>query len=122
MRKVTQTELDQRERDKLPGRIAAKRYEHEVKGIVFNGVSLDTTRQSQALITGAALSATRNPGYTVRWKTQNGPLTLDADGLGAAADAVRDHVQACFEREFELLDALADGTFTEDMLETGWPD
>ena len=122
MRKVTQTELDQRERDKIPGRIAARRFDAETAGITFNGISLDTTRQSQALITGAALSATRNPDYTVRWKTQDGPVVLDADALGAAADAVRDHVQACFDREFDLLDALADGSFTESMLDEGWPE
>ena len=79
------------------------------------------TEKSQSLITGAALSATRNPDYTVRWKTQDGPVTLDADQLGAAADAVRDHVQACFDREFELLDALEAGTFDESMLDQGWP-
>ena len=121
MRKVSQAELNQREHDKLPGRIASKRYEKEISGTTFNGVPLDTDRQSQALITGAALSATRNPNYTVRWKTSGGPVALNANALGAAADAVRDHVQACFEREFELLDAVADGSFTEAMLETGWP-
>ncbi len=103
-------------------RIAARRYEAETAGTTMDGIAFDTDRQSQALITGAALSATRNPDYTVKWKTQAGPVTLDADQLGAAADAVRDHVQACFDREFELLDAVADGTFKESMLEEGWPE
>ena len=105
----------------LPDRIAARRYEAETAGITVGGISFNTDRQSQSLITGAALSATRNPDYTVHWKTQDGPVTLDADQLGAAADAVRDHVQACFDREFELLDAVADGSFDESMLDQGWP-
>jgi len=34
---------------------------------------------------------------------------------------VRAFVQACFNREAELLGAVADGSITAEMLEEGWP-
>ncbi|KAF1061061.1 MAG: hypothetical protein GAK45_02335 [Pseudomonas citronellolis] len=37
------------------------------------------------------------------------------------ADAARDYVQACFDREAALLTALADGSLTTAMLDEGWP-
>ena len=37
--------------------IAAARYERETAGVEINGITIDTGRDSQALITGAALAA-----------------------------------------------------------------
>lgn len=36
------------------------------------------------------------------------------------AQAIRSHVQACFDREADLLDALDAGTYDTEMLDTGW--
>lgn len=103
-------------------RIAAARFIAETAGISAGGRIVDTGRDSQGLITGAAFAASLNPAYVCRWKTPAGFVELDAPTLIDTASAVRTHVQACFDREAELLDALADGTFTESMLEEGWPD
>lgn len=102
--------------------IAARRWQAETAGITVNGTAIDTGRDSQALITGAAVSAMLDAGYSVRWKTPNGFIDLEGQEIIAMATAVRAHVQAAFDRESELLEALADGTFTEAMLEEGWPD
>jgi len=102
--------------------IAARRWEAETAGITVNGMAIDTGRDSQALITGAAVSAMLDPAYSVRWKTPAGFIDLQGQQIIAMATAVRAHVQAAFDREAELLEALADGTFTEAMLEEGWPD
>src|SRR3546814_15024118 len=48
-------------------------------------------------------------------------VDLTAEQIIGVATAVRGHVQACFNREAELLDALADGTLTAEMIEEGWP-
>ena len=101
--------------------IAAVRYLHETAGITVNGVSIDTNRDSQALITAAALSAVIDPTYACIWKALSGPVELTATQLIAVATAVRAHVQACFDRECQLLEALAEGTYTIDMLDHGWP-
>lgn len=101
--------------------IAARRYEAEIAGIAFAGMPLATDRDSQGLINGAALSAYTDPSYVCRWKTSAGYVTLDAATLKAVAKAIRDHVQACFDREDELTRAVDDGTYTDAMLEEGWP-
>lgn len=101
--------------------IAERRYQMETAGITVNGLSIDTSRNSQSLITGAALQATIDSTYTCRWKTASGFVDLSAQQILDLATAVRAHVQACFDREAELLDQLAAGTLTPDMLEQGWP-
>lgn len=104
-----------------PALIAARRYEAETAGITVNGMPLDTGRDSQALVTGAALAAVIDPNYTCQWKTAGGFVDLAAQQIIALASAMRAHVQACFDREAALLDALAAGTYTDEQLDQGWP-
>ncbi len=118
---VTAERKETEARKALRARIAAARYEREVAGLMINGLMIDTERDSQALITGAALEATIDPEYVCRWKTSVGFVELSADVLINVARTVRRHVQACFDREAELLEALDDGSFTEAMLTEGWP-
>ena len=102
--------------------IAARRYIAEVAGTYAGGLPVFTDRTTQNKLTGAALRASRDPTYTVDWKCQTGSfITLDAQRIMAVADAVGDYVQACYSREAALLAAVADGSFTDDMLEEGWP-
>jgi hypothetical protein len=83
--------------------IAQARYNAEIAGITINGVSIKTDRESQGLITGAALKAMQDPDYTCRWKSIDGFVELTAPQIIAIADAVRQHVQSCFDHEAELL-------------------
>lgn len=101
--------------------IAARRWQAEVSGITIDGVTINTERESVALINGAALSAFMDDAYTCRWKAADGWVTLDAPTIKKVAVAVRNHVQACFDREEVLLAALEQGTFNDEMLEGGWP-
>ncbi|MHB2246467.1 DUF4376 domain-containing protein [Pseudomonas fitomaticsae] len=102
--------------------IAEERYLHEGVGVVVDGLSIDTTRDSQALIASTGLSAILDPEYHCNFKTLNGFVEISAERILAIAKAVRAHVQACFDRELILLEALAAGTYTDDMLKEGWPD
>ena len=108
-------------RAEMAQQIAARRWQAEVAGIDVGGILMATDRDSQALITGAALAAMRDPAYVCRWKTAGGFVELNAEQLTAVADTVRAHVQACFDREAELLAELDAGTLTPEMLEQGWP-
>lgn len=101
--------------------IAARRYEAETSGTTVDGIPVNTERDSQALLTGAALQAMLDPNYTVRWKTEGGFVDLDAQQIIGLASAVRAHVQACFDREAELVAAVEDGSYAESMLDEGWP-
>lgn len=102
--------------------IATERYKREGVGITVDGSVFDTTRDGQALIAGAAVSAILDPAYTCNWKTGSGFVELTASQLIGIATAVRAHVQACFDRELTLLRALESGEYNTDMLNEGWPD
>jgi hypothetical protein len=103
-----------------PAEIAKRRYQEETRGITVGGAPVKTDRESQALITGAALAATIDPQYVCNWKTSAGFITLDATAILAVATAVRNHVQGCFNRESELLDAINNETFEPSMINEGW--
>ena len=49
-------------------------------------------------------------------------VELDASMIIAVASAVRDHIQACYDREKALAEEVDAGTFTEAMLDEGWPE
>lgn len=101
--------------------IAAKRYMEETSGILVNGFFLNTGRDSQALLTGAALEAFMDDTYTCRWKTAEGFIELDSASLITISREMRKHVQACFNREADLLEHVDAGTYEDSMLEEGWP-
>lgn len=110
------------ERKRLAGLIAARRYTAETAGITVFGVPVYTDRTTQNKLTGAALRASRDSSYTVDWKCSNNTfVSLTAEQIVSVADAVGDHVQACYSREADLLEAVADGSYTDPMLEEGWP-
>ena len=91
--------------------IASARFEAEIAGI--DGIKTD--RESQALITGAALKAMQDNTYSCRWKTESGFVELSALQISAVADAVRAHVQGCFDREAELLPLIEAAESPEEL-------
>lgn len=101
--------------------IAERRYRAEIGGVTVSGMPIDTGRDSQGLITGAALQAIIDPEYALQWKTSGGFVELAGQQILGVASAVRAHVQDCFNREAALLDAVADGSFGAQMLDEGWP-
>jgi len=101
--------------------VAAERYKRETAGITVDGMAIDTSRDSQALITGAAVAAMLDSAYACRWKTPTGFVEMSAELIIAVASTVRAHVQACFDREAELLQAIDGGSYTYVMLDEGWP-
>lgn len=105
--------------------LAAYRYDREVAGTLVSGVEVRTDRESQALLTGAAVAAMLNSEYEVAWKAAGGWVTLDAASIIALASAVRAHVQSCFDRE-RVLSQKIEAVLTAEELEaiditSGWP-
>lgn len=102
---------------------AAKRYEVETGGIVINGAAIDTSRDSQSMITGAYAYSQANPGETIQFKAMGGWVTLDAATMAAIATAVGAHVQACFAAEAAVQAAITAGTITTtaEIDAAGWP-
>ncbi|KAA0996812.1 DUF4376 domain-containing protein [Pseudomonas sp. ANT_J12] len=102
--------------------IAEERFSREASGVAVDGLQVETTRDSQALIAGTGLSAILDPEYRCNFKTLNGFVEIGAEQIITIAKAVRAHVQACFDRELTLLLALEAGTYHDEMLGEGWPD
>lgn len=96
--------------------IALARYHAEIAGV--NGIRTD--RESQSLITGAALKASMDSTYSCRWKTEAGFGTLTAAQIIAVADAVRAHVQSCFDREADLCELIDAAENEADLQNINW--
>ena len=96
--------------------LRADRYREETSGVSAGDVTIATDRESQAMITGAALMALQDPTYTCEWQGSNGWTDLTAAEVIGVAQLVRDHVQRCFAkcRALELQVAAAE---TEEQLE-----
>ncbi|MEX3775839.1 DUF4376 domain-containing protein [Pseudomonas sp. MYb118] len=105
-----------------PALIAAERYKREGAGVPVNDFLIDTSRDSQALLAGAAVSAIMDPSYRCNWKTSNGFVELTSIELLSISTAVRNHVQACFDRELALLRVVEAGEYSDHMLLEGWPE
>lgn len=116
-----QAERDAQLRAELAQQIADRRWQAETAGIDVASMRVETDDRSKLLINGAALESMLDPAYAMQWKTPAGFVELDSAKVLAVARAVRAHVQECFNREAELLEALEAGTFTPDMLDQGWP-
>lgn len=102
--------------------LKARRDQAIAAGITVSGMAVATDDLSQQRITGAALAASLDGDYSVNWKTEAGFVELSAAQVLAVAQAVRAHVQACFDREAELLpliEAADDPASVE--IDGGWP-
>ncbi len=123
-------EAKQREQELLnaASAIAARRYAAEVAGIQWQGYGIATDRDSQDKVDKedrAVDKGMREDGKG--WKCldlatgQVGFRPTTNAEMQEIAAAVYAYVSSCFAREGELLAALADGTYTDDMLADGWP-
>lgn len=79
--------------------VAQHRYETEVGGTTVNGFDVATDVSSQSKLIAVRINAREDPAYTVKWKTSSGFVTLTAAQIILITDAVRQHVQDCFDWE-----------------------
>jgi len=98
----------------------------EFGNIDFNGSVLDTSTPSQIRINGAYSAVLIDPDKLIDFKNTDGTWSqLNATEITAIAEAVANHVQACFSNEKVLGDAInSKSTYSELMnidLKTGWP-
>lgn len=100
--------------------ISDARYHHETAGVKLQGMNIATDRESQSLITGAALQATVDSSYSCQWKTQGGFVTLTSAQILGIAQAVRAHVQSCFDKEAELLAKIDKAKTKEEIERISW--
>ncbi len=68
-------------------------------GIFVNGINVQTDDLSQQRLMAARIIAKEDADYIVNWKSENGFVTLTSPMIVFLADAVRAHVQKCFDVE-----------------------
>ena len=106
-------------------RAAVKRRAVEIGGITVSGVPVYTDPESQAKLHAARTAAKEDAQYTVKWKGAGGTFfSLNATQIIAIADAVRGHVQACFDAEEAVAAKINNSTYTTNAQVDGaseWP-
>lgn len=103
-----------------------RRWRAETGGISVDGSPVATDDRSQAKLVGACLAATLDASYSIQWKIADGGfVTLDRDQIIAIAQAVRTHVQTCFDREAALAEEIQAAPNEQALatidIEGGWP-
>lgn len=99
--------LEEVKADKL-AELAQARWEQETGGLTLpTGAVIKTDRESQGLLTAAAVMAKFDPTMTVEWKAATGWIDLDATTVIQLAGAVREHVQKAFSKERDLAEQVA---------------
>jgi hypothetical protein len=105
--------------------LASIRYQHETAGITLNGATIETNRESQALVNGAYSYSLLNPAVLIDWKATTGWIQIDATMIAGIATAVACHVQDCFSNERTLSEAIAAAESVDAVqqidLTIGWP-
>lgn len=97
----------------LKAAAATARFAKESGGITVGGAPVATDRGSQAMLTGAYNSATRDANWSTVWKTSSGAfLSLNSAQIIGIAVAVSSHVEACFAKEAQVAVAIDAGTVT----------
>lgn len=107
-------------------KLAERRWRAETAGVTVNGLSIPSDAASQSKLTAAVVACVLDNAYSVNWKLADGTFQmLDHATLIAVAQAVRAHVQSCFDREAMLageIAAAADAAALAAIdIETGWP-
>jgi len=101
-------------------RISRARWVAEISGCDFHGTTIRTDRESQALLTGAALKSIQEPTYICSWKTEDGFVDLSSQEILAIADTVRHHVQTCFDKERDLFIQVNSATTIQEIQNITW--
>lgn len=98
-------------------KIAAVRWDKEREGIIFNECLISTSESAQTKINGAVSIAAIDSTYILEWKCEDGTfLELNAESIIALGRAVRDHLQAQFDKE-KKYDILIDNKSTREEIE-----
>lgn len=107
--------------------LADKRWSVETAGCLVGGMAAATDDRSKIMIEGARTAASANPSYAIsNFKVAPGSfITLTAPQILAVSDAVRAHVQACFDNEAVISSQIAAAATNAAVdavdITAGWP-
>lgn len=95
--------------------LAAARYAEETGGVVVGSVTIATDRESQAMLTGAYVSLKQGLMQSVNWKGDDGWVAATLTEIEPIAQAVGQHIQACFTKEGQLAAQVKAATTVEEV-------
>jgi uncharacterized protein DUF4376 len=105
--------------------LASLRWDIQNGGTIMNGIPVPTDSDTQRNILGARLEVVIDPTYSVNWKTPIGFMTLDANTIGAMSEAIRTHIQLCFDNEAAHITSINALNTPQEVITydftTGWP-
>jgi hypothetical protein len=98
----------------LKDHLADYRWQKEVGGLVFSGLSIRTDERSRALLSGIQkqIDTDNLPARTRKVKTSSGFYDISDAALSALYAFVVAHVQKCFDCEFTVLADIENNTIT----------
>lgn len=96
----------------LKKRLAENRWRFETSGVKWKEHDIDTSRESQAMLTGIAVLAFRKGIVNVDFKFKSGFVSLGAVEINELTQAVADHVQGVFTKEAAAILEIDAGTIT----------
>jgi hypothetical protein len=112
--------------EQIKQQVSNKRYEVEVGGVTVSNNTYSTDRESQTKYVAVALdiSQSNTETWTINWKTSDGQfVNLNANQMLTVISTVRQHVQACFDKEaeyFNLIDTSNSSVIESTDFSTGW--
>lgn len=116
---LTPPTLTEAKADKLQ-ELSEARYLAETGGIEVNNLTIATDRESQAMLTGAYVSLKQGLVQTVNWKGDNGWSAVTLTEIEPIAQAVGQHVQACFTKESQLAAQVTAAATVEEVAAIAW--
>ena len=108
-------------------KVATKRWQVEIGGIIVDGIGYATDRESQTKYTAVhvAISQADPLTWNINWKTNEGFVNLNAQEMMAVIYLILGHVESCFNKESEFITSINSCTTVNEVLaidiENGWP-
>lgn len=117
--------LDER-KAQIVAAIADRRWRAETGGLTFDAMRIPTDRETQAIIARTVQSlADGDITGPIKFKMPFGFVSITASHLAAIKRAGAEHIQACFDREADLVEAVTAAADHDALdaidIETGWP-
>ena len=105
--------------------LAAYRYEQETAGILVNGVTIRTDRDSRALFHQIWTEAQVDPNVSIKWKGANKWITVGKAEIDAIKPILFAYIEECFANEYYHCTAIMALTSIAEVeaydFTVGWP-
>jgi len=82
------------------------RWEAETKGIVYNGIQIETNERTRTAILLKKISIPETSKETFSWNYKGSIIQFDINDITKISNAINNYIQECFEVEASLIKKL----------------